>query len=103
VTAPQATTQTSPTWHSGVWFISIRVRPARTRTQIVGRMHGAGAVAVVMLTVGMNVVLHGVTAPWGTQRYGRWYTAAVARNPGIREASEAPQLTYRVRYPRPST
>jgi sodium/hydrogen antiporter len=54
-------------------------------------------VPVVMLTVGLSVVLHGLTASWGAQRYGHWYTAAVARNPGIREAAEAPQVTYRVR------
>jgi sodium/hydrogen antiporter len=54
-------------------------------------------VPVVMLTVGLSVVLHGITASWGAQRYGRWYAAAVARNPGIREAAEAPQVTYRVR------
>ncbi len=54
-------------------------------------------VPVVMLTVGLSVVLHGVTAPWGAQRYGRWYTAAVTRSPGIREAAEAPPVAYRVR------
>jgi NhaP-type Na+/H+ or K+/H+ antiporter len=54
-------------------------------------------VPVVMLTVGLSVVLHGVTASWGAQRYGRWYSAAVARNPGIREGAEAPQVAYRVR------
>ncbi|MCK9924684.1 cation:proton antiporter [Frankia sp. AgPm24] len=47
-------------------------------------------VTVVMLTVGMSVVLHGLTAPWGARRYGRWYEAAAARHPGIREAAEAP-------------
>jgi sodium/hydrogen antiporter len=56
-------------------------------------------VQVVMLTVGLSVVLHGVTAPWGAQRYGSWYAAAVARNPGIREAAEAPQVAHRVRVP----
>jgi NhaP-type Na+/H+ or K+/H+ antiporter len=60
-------------------------------------------VPVVMLTVGLSVVLHGVTASWGAQRYGGWYSAAAARNPGIREAAEAPQVTYRVRiFPRSS-
>ncbi|HTR92311.1 MAG TPA: cation:proton antiporter [Trebonia sp.] len=54
-------------------------------------------VPVVMLTVGFSVLLHGVTAPWGAQRYGRWYSAAVTRNPGIREAAEAPEVAYRVR------
>ena len=54
-------------------------------------------VPVVMLTVGLSVVLHGVTASWGAERYGRWYLAAATRNPGIREAAEAPQVAYRVR------
>jgi sodium/hydrogen antiporter len=54
-------------------------------------------VPVVMLTVGFSVVLHGVTASGGAQGYGRWYAAAVARNPGIRERAEAPQVAYRVR------
>jgi NhaP-type Na+/H+ or K+/H+ antiporter len=61
-------------------------------------------VPVVMLTVGFSVVLHGVTASWGAQRYGRWYAAAINRNPGIREGAEAPQVQYRVRvsgHPRP--
>jgi NhaP-type Na+/H+ or K+/H+ antiporter len=56
-------------------------------------------VPVVMLTVGLSVVLHGVTAPWGAQRYGSWYAAAVAQHPGIREAAEAPRLAHRVRVP----
>ena len=59
----------------------------------------APIVRVVMLTVGLSVVLHGVTAPWGARRYGNWYAAAVARNPGISEAAEAPQVTHRVRVP----
>jgi NhaP-type Na+/H+ or K+/H+ antiporter len=57
-------------------------------------------VPVVMLTVGLSVVLHGVTASWGAQRYGHWYAAAVARNPGIREGAEAPRVAYRVRVSR---
>jgi NhaP-type Na+/H+ or K+/H+ antiporter len=56
-------------------------------------------VRVVMLTVGASVVLHGVTARWGARRYGGWYAAAVARDPGIREAAEAPQVAHRVRMP----
>jgi sodium/hydrogen antiporter len=52
-------------------------------------------VPVVMLTVGLSVLLHGVTAPWGARRYGRWYAAAVTRDPGIREAAEAPRMAYR--------
>ncbi|MBL7546538.1 cation:proton antiporter [Frankia sp. AgB1.9] len=44
-------------------------------------------VPVVMLTVGMSVVLHGITAPSGARRYGRWYAGAVAHSPEIREAA----------------
>jgi sodium/hydrogen antiporter len=54
-------------------------------------------VPVVMLTVGLSVVLHGATAPWGAQRYGSWYAAAAAQHPGIREAAEPPKLAHRVR------
>jgi sodium/hydrogen antiporter len=43
---------------------------------------------VVMLTVGLSVLVHGLTAPWGAERYGRWYAATVARHPGIHEAAE---------------
>jgi sodium/hydrogen antiporter len=53
-------------------------------------------VPVVMLTVGLSVVLHGVTAPWGAQRYGSWYAATVTRDPGIREAAEPPGMGRRV-------
>jgi NhaP-type Na+/H+ or K+/H+ antiporter len=54
-------------------------------------------VTTVMLTVGLSVVLHGVTAPWGARRYGQWYTRAVTRTPTLREAADAPPLSYRVR------
>lgn len=54
-------------------------------------------VPVVMLTVGMSVVLHGVTAPSGAEAYGRWYAAAAERNPSIREAAAAPPMTNRLR------
>ena len=54
-------------------------------------------VEVVMLTVGLSVLLHGVSATWGASRYAGWYSHAVARNPDIREAAEAPQVPSRVR------
>ena len=54
-------------------------------------------VPVVMLTVGMSVVLHGLTAPMGAEAYGRWYASAAKRNPSIREAAEAPPVTNRLR------
>jgi sodium/hydrogen antiporter len=57
-------------------------------------------VPVVMLTVGLSVVLHGVTAPWGARRYGSWYAAAVTNDPGIREAAEPPSVGRRVQFTR---
>jgi len=54
-------------------------------------------VDVVMLTVGLSVLLHGASAPWGASRYGRWYADAVVADPGIREAADAPQVANRVR------
>jgi sodium/hydrogen antiporter len=57
-------------------------------------------VRVVMLTVGLSVVLHGMTASWGAQRYGSWYGAAAVRNPRIREAAEAPHVAHRLRVSR---
>ncbi|HEY7008724.1 MAG TPA: cation:proton antiporter [Jatrophihabitantaceae bacterium] len=54
-------------------------------------------VTVVMLTVGLSVVLHGVTAPWGASRYAQWYARAVVATPDLREAAEAPPVRYRVR------
>jgi NhaP-type Na+/H+ or K+/H+ antiporter len=56
-------------------------------------------VNVIMLTVGMSVLLHGVTAPWGAQHYGAWYAKASARKPDIPEAGSAPHLIQRVRVP----
>lgn len=54
-------------------------------------------VTVVMLTVGLSVVLHGLTSPWGARRYGHWYARAVTRDPALREAADAPPLRSRVR------
>jgi len=54
-------------------------------------------VTVVMLTVGLSVVVHGVTATWGARRYGQWYTHAASVSPDLREAAEAPAVSYRVR------
>ena len=51
---------------------------------------GASALTdVVLLTVAISMVVHGVTAAWGAGRYATWFEAAVARNPGIPEAAEA--------------
>ncbi len=43
---------------------------------------------VVLLTVAISMVVHGVTAAWGAARYATWFEAAAARNPDIPEAAE---------------
>jgi NhaP-type Na+/H+ or K+/H+ antiporter len=45
---------------------------------------------VVLLTVSISMVVHGVTAAWGAGRYATWFEAAAARNPEMPEAAEAP-------------
>ena len=50
---------------------------------------GASALTdVVLLTVAISMVAHGVTAAWGAGRYASWFEAAAARDPGIPEAAE---------------
>jgi len=44
---------------------------------------------VVLITVAISMVVHGVTAAWGAGRYATWFEAAAARNPDIPEAAEA--------------
>jgi NhaP-type Na+/H+ or K+/H+ antiporter len=43
---------------------------------------------VVLLTVSVSMVAHGVTAAWGARRYAAWFEAAAARDPDIPEAAE---------------
>lgn len=43
---------------------------------------------VVLLTVTVSMVAHGVTAAWGARRYAAWFEAARAGNPEIAEAAE---------------
>ncbi|MFG2459849.1 cation:proton antiporter [Streptomyces sp. NPDC048523] len=45
--------------------------------------------AVVALTVTISVYAHGVSAGVLAGRYGRWYRAAAARTPGLREDAPA--------------
>ena len=54
-------------------------------------------VTVVMLTVGLSVLVHGVTAQLGARRYGRWFARAIQVNPDLREGATAPSLKSRVR------
>ena len=54
-------------------------------------------VTAVMLTVGLSVLVHGITAPYGARRYGQWFARAIEVNPRLREGAEAPSLKSRVR------
>ena len=44
-------------------------------------------VHVVMLTVGLSILLHGVTAWWGAERYADWYERAARTRPDLPEAA----------------
>ncbi|MET1232349.1 MAG: cation:proton antiporter [Candidatus Limnocylindrales bacterium] len=43
---------------------------------------------IVAATVGLSIVVHGVTAAWATRRYGAWFETAARRDPSIAEAAE---------------
>ncbi|MGA5822953.1 cation:proton antiporter [Kitasatospora sp. NPDC094028] len=53
---------------------------------------------VVAVTVGLSILLHGVSAVTLSDRYGRWYERAVAREPGLREGSGSPAVRRRRRF-----
>jgi len=46
---------------------------------------------VIAFTIGLSVLLHGMSAPFFADRYGAWYDAAKAAIPGPREARGAPE------------
>lgn len=46
---------------------------------------------VVLLTVAMSLVAHGVSAAWGARRYAAWFERAGTRNASIPEAAELPE------------
>ena len=43
---------------------------------------------VVLLTVALSLVVHGVTAAWGARRYAAWFEREAAADPAIPEAAE---------------
>ncbi|MFI6289780.1 cation:proton antiporter [Streptomyces sp. NPDC051018] len=47
--------------------------------------------SVVAITVGLSVLLHGVSAPALAERYGRWYDKAAAAHPDLREGAPSPE------------
>lgn len=50
---------------------------------------------VVLLTVAISLVAHGVTAAWGARRYAAWFERAAAADPTIPEAAEVPDGAVR--------
>ncbi len=46
---------------------------------------------VVLLTVAISLVAHGVTAAWGARRYAAWFERAATEDPAIPEAAELPE------------
>ncbi|WP_327417803.1 cation:proton antiporter [Streptomyces sp. NBC_01233] len=46
---------------------------------------------VVAITVGLSVLLHGVSAVPLAERYGRWHEKAAAANPDLREGTPVPE------------
>jgi NhaP-type Na+/H+ or K+/H+ antiporter len=46
---------------------------------------------VVLLTVAISLVVHGVTAAWGARRYAAWFERAAAGDASIPEAAELPE------------
>ncbi|MGE5226385.1 MAG: cation:proton antiporter [Planctomycetaceae bacterium] len=52
-------------------------------------------VHVVMLTVGLSIVLHGMTAWWGAERYADWYERAARARPDLPEAAASAPVVRR--------
>ena len=45
---------------------------------------------VIAVTIGLSILLHGMSAPYFADRYGNWYDAAKATTRDLREAQDAP-------------
>lgn len=58
--------------------------------QLIGR--------AVAITVGLSVILHGVSAVVLSDRYGRWYERVAAGSPDLRESTGAPVAPRRRRF-----
>ena len=55
---------------------------------------------VVLLTVTVSIVTHGITAAWGARRYIAWFERAAAADPAIAEAVVPEPLGVQGRVPR---
>jgi NhaP-type Na+/H+ or K+/H+ antiporter len=47
-----------------------------------------GITDVVLATVALSIVVHGVTAAWGARRYAAWFERASRARPGMAEAAD---------------
>jgi hypothetical protein len=47
-----------------------------------------GITDVVLTTVALSIVAHGITAAWGARRYAEWFGRASRDHPGMPEAGE---------------
>lgn len=45
---------------------------------------------VIAVTIGLSILLHGMSAPYFADRYGDWYDAEKATAPDLHEAQDAP-------------
>ncbi|MET7368039.1 cation:proton antiporter [Streptomyces sp. NPDC005566] len=48
---------------------------------------------VIAVTIGLSILLHGMSAPYFADLYGDWYDTAVAADPDLREARGTPEAS----------
>jgi sodium/hydrogen antiporter len=58
---------------------------------------GSVILQAVFVTVALSVVLHGATAVWGANRYGRWYEQATASGRDLPESDDVGEPSVRRR------
>jgi NhaP-type Na+/H+ or K+/H+ antiporter len=58
---------------------------------------------VVLLTVTVSIVAHGLTAAWGARRYATWFAGAAGRDPTIAEAAAPAPNGVQAQAPRATT
>jgi NhaP-type Na+/H+ or K+/H+ antiporter len=58
---------------------------------------GSVVLQAIFVTVALSVVLHGATAVWGANRYGRWYEGARASGRHLPESDDVGKPAVRRR------
>jgi NhaP-type Na+/H+ or K+/H+ antiporter len=58
---------------------------------------GSVVLQAIFVTVALSVVLHGATAVWGANRYGRWYEGARASGRHLPESDDVGTTSIRRR------